>query len=87
MTTQTDYDRQPQSRHKPTGSPPVNTGLRKALRAYYAANRYAEATKAELATKFGATETAVEQALWALKAEGLVVRVIVYRNAEGEDDC
>lgn len=58
----------------------ANTGLRQALRDFFTANPGEELTKAEMATKFGATQKAVDQAIWALSAEGRLVRAIVYRG-------
>lgn len=58
-----------------------NTGIKKRLLEYFAANPGEELTKSDMMVKFDATESAVEQALWILKAEGAVVRAIVYRAA------
>jgi DNA-binding GntR family transcriptional regulator len=57
----------------------ANTGIRHRIRAYFSANPTEELTKSDIAIKFDCSEKTVEQALWMLKAEGAIVRAIVYR--------
>lgn len=60
----------------------VNTGIKKRLAAFFEANPDEELTKSDIMVKFDATESAVEQALWILKAEGLLERASVYRASK-----
>lgn len=62
----------------------ANTGVKKRIAAFFEANPGEELTKADMMVKFGATESAVEQALWILKSEGLLERASVYRLAKAQ---
>jgi DNA-binding GntR family transcriptional regulator len=60
----------------------ANTGIRQRIRAYFDANPTEELTKSDIAIKFDCSEKTVEQAVTALKAEGAIVRAIVYRASQ-----
>jgi hypothetical protein len=58
-----------------------NTGLKNRMRKFFDDNPDEELTKSDMAVKFDATEAQIDDAIGALKAEGAVVRTIVYRAA------
>lgn len=62
----------------------MSASLSKRIRKFFAINPGEELTRADMAVKFEVSERSIEDSLRVLKAEGAIVRVLVFRATPRE---